>query len=463
MKFTGERFVPEFFGTQIAIEHWHRYIFASSFCKNRIVLDIACGEGYGSYFISKVAKKVYGIDISEEAIEHAKSKYIKENLEFLVGNVANIPLPDKSIDIVVSFETIEHVPEVAQKKFLNEVKRILKRDGLFICSTPDKYYYSDLYNYKNEFHIKEFYKDEFLNFLKEFFANNILGVQHFYPSSIMDFKKDEFKIFGVDYINEEFIATEKEIDRFNYLISVSSDSNLNNLSVFSSANVDIGNKWVEELTDESKQLIMAQLFYGKEEQFNEKDSERQFIPSDKDIYTLKFSINSKDVKIFSLRFDPASRPVVCKINKVVLKNVKDTFDITDKIKSNALIIHDGTYYFSSFDPQIYFNVEADVINKYDSIEIELLYLYHGWEALNEIINQLESEINTKNSYISHLENEISKKNSHISELESEISKKNSHISELENEIIGYVTSKSWKITRPLRQAKRLIKRILGRH
>ena len=107
MKFTGERFLPNIDGA-IALEHLHRYLVASLYVHNKDVLDIASGEGYGSAMLARNAKTVIGVDISEDAIAHATARYAAKNLEFRAGNAAKIPLEDASVDVVVSFETIEH-------------------------------------------------------------------------------------------------------------------------------------------------------------------------------------------------------------------------------------------------------------------------------------------------------------------------------------------------------------------
>ncbi|WP_153070309.1 class I SAM-dependent methyltransferase, partial [Escherichia coli] len=107
LEFTGERFMPEVAG-QIAFEHLHRYHFASRFCQGKRVLDVACGEGYGSRILSNAASSVVGVDISAEAVAHAQGKYARGSLEFVEASAASLPLPDDSFDVVVSFETIEH-------------------------------------------------------------------------------------------------------------------------------------------------------------------------------------------------------------------------------------------------------------------------------------------------------------------------------------------------------------------
>ena len=164
--FTGERFVPGINDNKLEIEHYQRYLCAQKLVKGKIVLDAACGEGYGSNILAKYAQKVIGIDIDHESVARARKTYgQKSNLIFQQGNIENLDFADNSIDIIVSFETIEHVPENTQIKFLNEINRVLKKEGTLLMSTPNKKIYSDLYHYKNEFHVKEFYHDEFVQFL----------------------------------------------------------------------------------------------------------------------------------------------------------------------------------------------------------------------------------------------------------------------------------------------------------
>ncbi|MFP3599617.1 class I SAM-dependent methyltransferase, partial [Chryseobacterium sp. SIMBA_029] len=105
----GERYIPGM-STEIELEHMHRYVVARKLAAGLRVLDIACGEGYGSYALSSLAASVIGVDISEEAIRHAQTQYLHRtsNLEFKVGSAADIPLANASVDLVVSFETIEH-------------------------------------------------------------------------------------------------------------------------------------------------------------------------------------------------------------------------------------------------------------------------------------------------------------------------------------------------------------------
>lgn len=188
MKFTGERMIPEYnLGKQIYVDHKTRYLFASQLAKNKIVLDVASGSGYGSEILLRTgkAKKVYGIDISKEAIVYSKNKYKSKNIEFLQGDCRNIPLNDKIADIVVSFETIEHIEE--QEQFMKEIKRVIKKDGLLVISTPNKKISSG----ENEFHKKELNKDQFENLLKRYFKNiNVFYQDIGFGSHIADSKSE---------------------------------------------------------------------------------------------------------------------------------------------------------------------------------------------------------------------------------------------------------------------------------
>jgi GT2 family glycosyltransferase/ubiquinone/menaquinone biosynthesis C-methylase UbiE len=174
MAFTGERFIPEVEDEQMKVEHIQRYLAIKNLVKNKTILDAATGDGYGAAILSESAEKVIAIDISETAISIAKNKYKNDNLVFQVASISEIPIQDNSIDFVVSFETIEHVDVEIQTRFINEVKRVLKDDGILIISTPNKKKYSDDYNYKNPFHVKEFYLDEFKNFLSKHFEDMVI-------------------------------------------------------------------------------------------------------------------------------------------------------------------------------------------------------------------------------------------------------------------------------------------------
>jgi SAM-dependent methyltransferase len=170
LEFTGERFVPGIAG-EIAYEHWHRYAFARRWVAGKRVLDVACGEGYGSALLSQTAGAVVGVDIAESAIEHARTAYASlSNLRFEHGSATALPLPDASIDVVVSFETIEHLAGPDQPRMIKEIARVLTADGILLLSAPNPVEYSLARNYRNPFHQHEPTRDELEALLAPLFA-----------------------------------------------------------------------------------------------------------------------------------------------------------------------------------------------------------------------------------------------------------------------------------------------------
>src|SRR5690348_55654 len=117
---SGERMIPESSDEFTFWEHAYRYAFASRFVAGKRVLDIACGEGYGGAALLRAgAVHVIGVDVSEEVCLHARSKY---DLDARQGSAEQIPLADSSVDLVVSFETIEHISN--PDRFLDECVRV---------------------------------------------------------------------------------------------------------------------------------------------------------------------------------------------------------------------------------------------------------------------------------------------------------------------------------------------------
>ena len=160
----GERMIPSRHKNQNKYgAHLARYQASLVFTKGKTVLDIACGTGYGSKLMASQAKKVYGVDLSVDAIEYAKKNYSASNVEYKIGDCTDIPLGDNEVDVVVSYETIEHIDDY--RKFMREIKRVLKSSGTLLISTPNKIESGG----DNPFHFHEFTFDEFKKILSEYF------------------------------------------------------------------------------------------------------------------------------------------------------------------------------------------------------------------------------------------------------------------------------------------------------
>ncbi len=225
MKFTGEFFIPydakeeNSNNPELETEHKQRYLSILQMVEGKTVLDIACGEGYGTSILSSRARQVFGVDINPDLVEHASRKYNQENISFLHGSASQIPLASNSVDIIVSFETLEHIDADTQNLFLAEVKRVLRINGVFIISTPNKKNYTDRYNHRNEFHLCELYEDEFEKLLKRHFGHVRLYGQGQEVASVILNKEDYLsqKPVAVIQVNHAYHFEGK------YLIGLCSD------------------------------------------------------------------------------------------------------------------------------------------------------------------------------------------------------------------------------------------------
>lgn len=168
LEFTGERFVPEKSPARLEAQHRSRYEFAIQNIRDRDVIDIGCGEGYGSYMMIGAAKSVVGVDISKRAIEHAKEMYESTNLHYKVADVAKLPFDENKFTAGVCFEVIEHIENPGD--LLREAERVIAPNGIFIVSTPNGAVRTS--SQKSKFHVKEFNIREFREMLEKHFPKS---------------------------------------------------------------------------------------------------------------------------------------------------------------------------------------------------------------------------------------------------------------------------------------------------
>lgn len=340
MQFTGERFVPTEQG-QIRLEHYHRYATVLDAVAGKKVLDLACGEGYGSNLMAELAHSVVGVDVSFESVQHAAAAYQKANLTFCQGNAAALNFSDASFDVVVSFETVEHLAE--QAEMIQEIRRVLRRDGFLIISSPNRPIYSEASGEHNKFHVKELDYDEFDVLLKTQFPSVQYYGQRLLMGSViqsLDEKQSEFKAWhenGSTVVPQSGFLREPV-----YFIAVASRSGLqsNNFSssIMYPSNLDLVKhyvsfaKWAKQLdvigAEKDKIIVETRQEIEKRDaqiiEFNQKNIEkdeqinhycqtvaerdalitdliRVAAERDSNIVSLQQSIMARDVELTNLR------------------------------------------------------------------------------------------------------------------------------------------------------------------
>ncbi len=346
MEFYGERYVPTHLEHKISYEHWHRYLYACSLAKGKDVLDIACGEGYGAYHLSKVAKSVLGIDIDHPTIEHAQSTYQNSNLHFRSGSLLEPGIEESpQFDLITCFETIEHVSSNEQQAFLIKAVKMLRPNGILLISTPDKRVYSDVENVNNPYHQKEFQKEEFLTTLSSYFSHVVpMGQTVLKGSFISDHQSNSsFHEFFITSDNQQFSPIEDFDFLDTYIFCACSNSALQ--SIPSSLMFDPTNK------EGIDNFMFSTLYLNFGEGYLEKDSIKDYnkLQKETSIFTV-FNVScAKDV--YSLRFDPVEFACLLIIQEITIQHSAGKA-IRWEASSNAGWQNENKYIFTTADPQI---------------------------------------------------------------------------------------------------------------
>jgi 2-polyprenyl-3-methyl-5-hydroxy-6-metoxy-1,4-benzoquinol methylase len=160
-----ERFIPREFCIPIDpfIRHFERYFqcvkILKRFGAKEKWLDCACGSGYGTNFLTNFAEFVIGYDIDKGAIEYGNKNYKNSHCAF----VSDIQHYNDEFDVVISVETIEHMPKEDAKVFLETLKTALKVGGTLVITTPIVLETNE--NPVNKFHYIEYSHNDFMNLL----------------------------------------------------------------------------------------------------------------------------------------------------------------------------------------------------------------------------------------------------------------------------------------------------------
>jgi len=403
VKFTGERYVPQLDEPVISFEHWHRYLWIAPFVAGKTVLDVACGEGYGTALLADHAAHVTGIDNDGETIRHAQAVYVKPNLAFDEGSAHALPIDaDQRFDVVVSFETIEHLDEDGQRLFLAEVKRVLKPGGLAIFSTPNRASYSDRPRYRNPFHEKEFYPQEFAAFLGESFRHVHLLGQRMYAVSYLwalDRAPDTLHEYQLDHVNGHFSPATSDKKEPLYLLAVCADDAcaIPNPSVL----VDVADRIIDDhganrMHEETRRGQIGALLTRLEAQLAQ-------------IERLQADAAQRDGQIETLKVDAAHRDA-----HIALLTERHAFLTEREAESRRMLLsaheqlarRDDDYH----DLQIRFQRRID----------ELLQRFAQSQEYAQVSMQIAALVAEKaemERYIAYVERSWEEKNTHIAQLE----------------------------------------------
>jgi len=153
----------------VVLAHVQRYLWVQPYLSNLVCLDAGCGAGYGTHFLAvNGVNKMVGVDISYEAIKYDKSEFKAANLEFKQMSVTKLEFVSDSFDAVISFDVLEHLTEVDQRKFIAEVARVLKPVGAAYIGCPNA---KRTVSLTNPFHLRELLREEFELLLNQYFQD----------------------------------------------------------------------------------------------------------------------------------------------------------------------------------------------------------------------------------------------------------------------------------------------------
>jgi SAM-dependent methyltransferase len=115
----------------------NRYYFASTFCQDKDVLEVACGVGQGLGYLARVARRVVGVDIDSRILEIPRRTYLgRSKIEIAQGDAQRLDFADGSFDVVILYEALYYVPDA--DRFATEAARVLRKDGVLLVCTANK-------------------------------------------------------------------------------------------------------------------------------------------------------------------------------------------------------------------------------------------------------------------------------------------------------------------------------------
>lgn len=174
-----DKYKKDFSAFLLHANHIKAYDFVAPHCKGKKVLNVGCFIGYGETRIFSQAKEIIAIDSDEKALEFAHQNRFIPNAKFEKVDARQLPFYNKTFDIVIAFQLIEHISPTEVHSFLLEVRRVLKEKGLLFIVTPNrKFRLMPFQRPFNPEHYQEFTAKGLLQILKTTFEDvQIKGVR----------------------------------------------------------------------------------------------------------------------------------------------------------------------------------------------------------------------------------------------------------------------------------------------
>ncbi len=412
LEWTGERYVPQLRGN-IALEHLHRYAYACEYVKGKVVMDIASGEGYGSEMLSRTAQHVYGVDIDATSITHAKGKYTSAKLSFREGSCTEIPLEDASVDVVVSFETIEHITDHA--KMMSEVKRVLRPGGTLIISSPEKSVYDNINEQPNPFHLKELSTNEFQELLSRHFKHTaLLGQRVILGSALVGLsgKSSLARTYQFSDLPKK-INSKTGLQKPIYILAICSDEPLKDQS---------GSLCEQNIWEHQYYVDLAQTVADREATVSQRDS--QLIERDKRLLDAKQAIEERDGRLIQAAHEiEQTISQNNQLRKVTIERDARIVVLTAAITAKERVISEKEGVIAGLNEEV--TSRAGRIQELGARVAEK----EGVIAAKErVIVSLNEEVTTREGQILEL-------TARVSEKEGIISDKSSKIVDLENQLL----------------------------
>jgi len=168
--------------------------------KDKKILDIGCGDGVLSYMLAKEKAIVSGVDTSDIAIAYAKEKTKKMQIDFRQASAYELPFDDSEFDAIVSSDVIEHLQDVNQ--YLKEIKRVTKKDGVIVLSTPIRFTEEPL----DKMHVVEWFEEEYISILAKYFDKTVFYTTHpvFWMEAMQRSKYSRLLVNVISYFKNPF-------------------------------------------------------------------------------------------------------------------------------------------------------------------------------------------------------------------------------------------------------------------